>query len=68
MFSGNNSKESFHYFMEYYALKEDIREVLSFQYYYYLELKKLFKDTYFQANELRIAHITDSVFQELGLV
>ena len=30
MFGGNNSKESFQYLMEYCALKEDIREVLSF--------------------------------------
>ena len=29
MFSGKNSKEFFQYFMEYYALKEEIREVLS---------------------------------------
>ena len=31
MFGGNNSKESFHYFMEYYSLKEYIREVFPFQ-------------------------------------
>ena len=30
MFGGKNSKESFQYFMEYYALKEEIREVLYF--------------------------------------
>ena len=30
MFGGNNSKEPFHYFKEYYALKKEIREVLSF--------------------------------------
>ena len=61
MFSGDNSKESFQYLMEYYALKEDIREVLSFRDYCYLEMKKLFKETYCQANEVRIAHMTDSV-------
>ena len=30
MFGGKNSKESFQYFMEYYALKKEISEVLSF--------------------------------------
>ena len=30
MFNGRNSKEPFQYSMEYYALKEDIREVLYF--------------------------------------
>ena len=28
MFSGKNSKESFQYFMEYYDLRKEIREVL----------------------------------------
>ena len=68
MFGGNNFKESFQYFMEYYALKEEIREVLSFRDYYYLEMKKLFKDPYFQENEVRIAHMDASVFQEVVLV
>ena len=61
MFDGNNSKESFQYLMEYCALKEDIREVLYFWDYCYLEMKKLFKETYYQENEVRIAHMTDSV-------
>ena len=30
IFSGNNYKESFQYFMEYYLLKEEKREVFSF--------------------------------------
>ena len=30
MFNGRNSKEPFQYSMEYYALKEEIRQVLSF--------------------------------------
>ena len=30
MFNGRNSKESFHYFMEYCAFQEEIREVLYF--------------------------------------
>ena len=30
MFGGKNSKESFQYFMEYYVLKKEIREVLYF--------------------------------------
>ena len=62
MFDGKNSKESFQYFMEYYAFKEEIREVLS------LEMKKLFKDPYYQENEIRISHMTDIVCQEVGLV
>ena len=43
MFGGKNSKESFQYFMEYYALKEEIREVLYFRDYYYPETQNLFK-------------------------
>ena len=43
IFSGNNYKESFQYFMEYYALKEEIREVLYFRDYYYPETQNLFK-------------------------
>ena len=44
MFNGGNSKESFQYFMEYYALKEEIREVFSLRDYCYLEMKKVFKE------------------------
>ena len=40
MYNGRNSKESFQYFKEYYALKEEIREVLSFQYYCTVYIKK----------------------------
>ena len=68
MFGGKNSKESFQYFMEYYALKEEIREVLSFWDYSFLEMKKLFKDPYFQENEARMSHMINSVWKEVDLV
>ena len=43
MFSGKNFKESFQYFMEYYSLKKEIMDFLSFRDYCYLEIHKLFK-------------------------
>ena len=38
VFNGKNSKKYSQYFMEYYALKEEIREVLYFQEYCTLEI------------------------------
>ena len=38
VFNGKKSEKSSQYFMEYYALKEEIREVLSFRYFCTLEI------------------------------
>ena len=66
MSGGKNSKESFEYFMKFYALKEDIREVSYFQYYYYLEIHKLFKDPYCRSSMEMIAHMVDEVCKKVG--
>ena len=65
MFNGRNSKESFQYSMEYYALKEDIREVLPFREYCTLEIHKIFRDPYYGTNKKRIAHMVDEVCKEV---
>ena len=47
MFNGKNSMKSSQYFMEYCSLKEEIREVLSFQYFCTLEIKNLLRYPYY---------------------
>ena len=51
--------------MEYYALKEEIREVLSFREYCTFEIQKLFRDPYCGTNMRRIAHMFDEVCREV---
>ena len=52
--------------MKFYALKEEIREVLSFRYYYTLEIHKLFKYPYCGTNIKRISHMVDEVCKKVG--
>ena len=51
--------------MEYYALKEEIREVLSFREYETLEIQKMFRDPCCGTNMRRIAHMVDEVCKEV---
>ena len=66
MFCGKNSKETFQYFMEYYALKEEKRDVLSFWDDFYLDINKLFKYPYYLSSMENIAHMVDEVCKEVG--
>ena len=66
MFNGKNSKESFQYYMECYALKEEIREVLSIQEYYTLEIQNIFRYPYYGTNMKRNAHMVGEVCNEVG--
>ena len=61
VFNGKNSKKSSQYFMEYCALKEGIREVLYFQYFYSLEIQNLFIYPHYGENIKNIAHMVDEV-------
>ena len=63
--NGKNSKKSSQYFMEYCDLKEEIREVLSFQYLCTLEIHKLFRDPYCGENIKNIAHMVDELCQKM---
>ena len=65
MFNGRNSKEPFQYSMEYYALKEEIREVLSFQEYCTLEMQKILKYPRSEKNMKMIAHMVDEMYKEV---
>ena len=64
-FNGRNYKDPFQYSMEYYALKEEIREVLCFQEYCTLKIQKMFIDPYYGKNMKRIAHMVDEVCKEV---
>ena len=61
LFNGKNSHKYSEYFMEYCALKEDIREVLYFQYFYSLEIQKPFRDPHRGENIKNIAHMVDEM-------
>ena len=65
MFNGKNSKKSSQYFMEYCALKEEIREILSFLYFCTLEIQKLFGDPYYGENMRNISHMVDEVCKKV---
>ena len=52
--------------MEYYALKEEIREVLSFREYRNIEIHNLFKYPYCGKNMKIIAHMIYEVCKEVG--
>ena len=65
MFKGRNSKEPFQYSMEYYALKNEVREVLYFQDLCTLEIHKLFGDPYYGENIRKIAHMVDEVCKKV---
>ena len=51
--------------MEYYALKEEIVEVLYFREYCTLEIQNLFRYPYCGTNMRRIAHMVDEVCNEV---
>ena len=51
--------------MEYCALKEEIREILSFLYFCTLEIQKLFGDPYYGENMRNISHLVDEVCKEV---
>ena len=51
--------------MEYFALKEDTREVLYFQEYYTLEIHNLHIYPYYGTNMKIIAHMVDEVCKEV---
>ena len=61
VFNGKNSKKYSQYFMEYYSLKEEIREVLSFLYFCTPEIHKLSINPHYGENIKNIAHMVDEV-------
>ena len=68
MFSGKNFKESFQYFMEYYSLKKEIMDFLSFRDYCYLEIHKLFKYPCYQSSIENISHMVDEVCMKVWTI
>ena len=65
VFNGKNSKKYSQYFMEYCSLKEEIREVLSFQYLCTLEIQNPFIDPHCGENIKNIAHMVDELCQKM---
>ena len=52
--------------MEYYSLKEEIREVLNFQNFCTLEIQNPFRDLQCGENIKTITHMVDEVCKEVG--